>query len=160
MYTELALIARSNMSNCAVFERLLRLALKAQSNCRATAEALAAIQNPPTVFARQANIANGPQQINNGTPSSRARKSTFEPNELLEANGERLDRGTQSTTGDCDQELAAVGATTGPRTVKGKERASHTAWKGGLRPQWRALLKAFGEELRAMDRQPRGFKLT
>ncbi len=41
------------------------MALKAQSNSRATAEALAAIQNPPTVFARQANIANGPQQINN-----------------------------------------------------------------------------------------------
>jgi|SRR5688500_4598718 len=43
IYTDLALIARSNMSNCVVFERLMRLALKAQSNCRSTAEALAAI---------------------------------------------------------------------------------------------------------------------
>lgn len=65
IYTDLAIIARQNMSNAVVFERLMRLALKAQSNCRATAEALAAIQNPPTVFARQANFANGPQQINN-----------------------------------------------------------------------------------------------
>ena len=40
--------------------------LLAQSNCRATVEALAYMQNPPTVFARQANIASGPQQINNG----------------------------------------------------------------------------------------------
>ena len=79
IYTDLALIARNNMSNCVVFERLMRLALKAQSNCRATAEALAAIQNPAAVFARQANIANGPQQINIGSPSSRARKSTLEP---------------------------------------------------------------------------------
>jgi hypothetical protein len=69
IYTDLAIIARHNFSNAAVFERLMRLALKAQSNCRATAEALAAIQNPPAVFARQANFSNGPQQINNGTPA-------------------------------------------------------------------------------------------
>lgn len=113
IYTELALIARNNMSNCLVFERLMRLALKAQSNCRATAEALAAIQNPPAVFAHQANIANGPQQVNNSLPSSRARKSTSEPNELLEAHGERLDVATQITTGSRDKELAAVGTIDG-----------------------------------------------
>ena len=49
------------------FETYLRLALKAQSQCRATLETLAIIKNPPIVYARQANIANGPQQINNGT---------------------------------------------------------------------------------------------
>jgi hypothetical protein len=37
-----------------VSERLLRLALKTQGNCRATAEAFASMQNPPAVFARQA----------------------------------------------------------------------------------------------------------
>jgi len=42
--------------------------LKAQSQCRATLEALAAIKNPPIVYARQANIAAGPQQVNNGVP--------------------------------------------------------------------------------------------
>ena len=108
-HTDLAMMARSNMSNCVVFERLMRLALKAQSNCRATAESLAAIQNPPTVFARQANIANGPQQINNGSPPSRVRRSTLEPNELLEAHGKRLEPGTQSTPSNRDQELATVG---------------------------------------------------
>lgn len=114
IYTDLAIIARNNMSNCVVFERLMRLALKAQSNCRATAEALAAIQNPPTVFAQQANIANGPQQINNGVPnasgSTRAEKSDSLPNELLEAHGERLDPRTESTAINCDQELATVAA--------------------------------------------------
>ena len=113
IYTDLALIAHSNMSNCAVFERLMRLALKAQGNCRATAEALAAIQNPPAVFAQQANITNGPQQINNGLPgagcSARAKNSDSLPNELLEAHGERLDPRTQSTTSNRDKELAALG---------------------------------------------------
>jgi len=60
VYTDLAIIARQNLSNLAVFERLMRLAFKAQSNCRATGEALGALQNPPSVFARQANFANGP----------------------------------------------------------------------------------------------------
>lgn len=46
-------------------ERYMRLALKAQGQCRATLETLAAIKNPPIVFARQANIAHGPQQVNN-----------------------------------------------------------------------------------------------
>lgn len=46
-------------------ERYMRLALKAQGQCRATLETLAAIKNPPIVYARQANIAHGPQQVNN-----------------------------------------------------------------------------------------------
>ena len=46
-------------------ERYLRMALKAQSQCRATIETLAVLKNPTTVFARQANIAHGPQQVNN-----------------------------------------------------------------------------------------------
>jgi hypothetical protein len=46
----------------------LRLALKAQGQCRATLETLANIKNPrPVAFVRQANIAHGPQQVNNGT---------------------------------------------------------------------------------------------
>ena len=45
-------------------DKLLRLALKAQSQCRATLETLANIKNPPIVFAKHANIAHQ-QQINN-----------------------------------------------------------------------------------------------
>lgn len=115
IYTELALLAHSNLGKgLEVFERLLRLALKAQSNCRATVETLAFIQNPPTLFAKQANISNGPQQVNNGFPPSeqvaRAKESGFLPNELLEAHGERLDGGTPDSTGDRNQDLATVGA--------------------------------------------------
>ena len=49
------------------WEAYLRIALKAQSQCRMTLETLATIKNPPVVFARQANINNGGQrQVNNG----------------------------------------------------------------------------------------------
>lgn len=48
------------------FEAFMKLALRAQSQCRATLETLAAIKNPPVVYAQQANVTTGPQQINNG----------------------------------------------------------------------------------------------
>ena len=51
------------MSN---FEGFMRMALRAQSQCRTTLETLSAIKNPPIVYAKQANIAQGHQQVNNG----------------------------------------------------------------------------------------------
>ena len=49
------------------WEAYLRMAMKAQNQCRMTLETLATIKNPPVVFARQANINNGgQQQVNNG----------------------------------------------------------------------------------------------
>ena len=112
IYTDLALLARDNLGNLVILERLMRLALKAQSNCRATAEAIACIQNPPTVFAKQANIVNGPQQINNGSSErsfARARRSESQPNKLMESRSEWLDRPTTGAASNCDQELATVG---------------------------------------------------
>ena len=96
------------------FEVNMRMALRAQSQCRATLETLAAIKNPQQVaFVRQANIAHGPQQVNNGVAAapSRARENESEPSKLLEANdGERLDTGTAGTASGGDQALAPVGA--------------------------------------------------
>ena len=85
------------------FEGFMRMALRAQNQCRATLETLAAIKNPPIVFAKQANInqGNGNQQVNNGTsdPASRAGEIINQPNELLEAqHGERMDTGTAGAT--------------------------------------------------------------
>jgi len=49
------------------WETYMRMAMKAQNQCRMTLETLAAIKNPPVVYARQANINNGgQQQVNNG----------------------------------------------------------------------------------------------
>ena len=50
-------------------EVLMRLALKAQAQARSTAEALALLKNPMP-YIRQANITNGPQQVNNGNASA------------------------------------------------------------------------------------------
>lgn len=88
-------------------ERYLRLALKAQSQCRSTLETLAAIKNPPHVaFVKQANIAAGHQQVNNGTP---AREIESSQSKLLESvNGERLDFGTTQAAGRADPQLATV----------------------------------------------------
>jgi hypothetical protein len=50
------------------WEAYLRMALKAQNQCRMAIETLAAVKTQPVVFARQANINNGgQQQVNNGT---------------------------------------------------------------------------------------------
>lgn len=84
--------ARNLGTNMEASERYLRLALKAQNQSRATFETLANVRRPPALFARQANIAHGPQQVNNGgevgpirASGSRARKkSVSRPNELLE----------------------------------------------------------------------------
>lgn len=71
IFAELARRSAMNVGeHMEAMERYMRLALKAQGQCRATLETLAAIKNPPVVFARQANISNGPQQVNNGTGTS------------------------------------------------------------------------------------------
>ena len=90
-------------------ETLLRMALKAQSQSRATVEALAAIKNPMP-YIRQANIAQGHQQVNNGRGRARAEKSESAPNKLLEVHdGQRLEPGAQAAAGRDDPALAAVG---------------------------------------------------
>jgi hypothetical protein len=97
-------------------EMYMRLALKAQSQCRATIEAIAEIKNPkPVAFVKQANIAHGPQQVNNtGNQTFRAgarvRENEIPQNKLLEANGgERMDIGAQSAASIAHSRLEAVG---------------------------------------------------
>jgi hypothetical protein len=63
----------------------LKLALRAQRQCRATPEAFHELKNPrPVSFVRQANIAHGHQQVNNQAPAPRAGKTESSQNELLE----------------------------------------------------------------------------
>ena len=69
------------------WEAYLRMAMKAQNQCRMILETLATIKNPPVVFARQANINNGgQQQVNNtSTPTdSRPRAFSGAPAVVLE----------------------------------------------------------------------------
>ncbi|QQX86244.1 hypothetical protein JJQ59_15160 [Cupriavidus necator] len=103
-------------------EAHLRHALRAQAQCRATLETLAEIKNPrPVAFVKQANIAAGPQQVNNSVPPSRARENAGnQPNELLEVkDGERLDSGTTRAAGRGDPPLETVAEVYRPRHAKG-----------------------------------------
>jgi hypothetical protein len=126
IFHELARRAALNMGeyiNAA--ETYMRLALKAQSQCRATLETLAAIKNPaPLTFVKQANVAHGPQQVNNGTvptgEPSRARESESQPNKLLEQqHGEGLDTRAPRAPVEASSSLEAVeevhGAANGKR---------------------------------------------
>jgi hypothetical protein len=57
-------------------EMEFRIAFRAQSQYRATLATLAAVKNPARVaIVNQANIAHGPQQINNGGPAHDRRRS-------------------------------------------------------------------------------------
>lgn len=96
-------------------ETALRLALKAQSQCRATLETLANIKNPPVVYARQANVTTGPQQINNGpqAASTGTREKVFEENKLKELNDEKqqeLDAGAPGAAGGTHKGAQALDA--------------------------------------------------
>jgi len=118
MFANLAYQATAT-KNADLFERYLRLALKAQSQYRATCETLALLKNPP-VFTRQANIASQ-QVVNNGTmvAASRAGNSENAQNELLEAHGDRLDGSEASQAGACHKALAAVGSLDRPEDRRG-----------------------------------------
>jgi hypothetical protein len=108
-------------------ETYMRLALKAQNQSRMTLETLAAIKNPPVVYARQANFANGPQQVNqvnNGVPAAtHTAKTESAQNQLLRSsNGERLDFGAQAAAGAVDPHMATVGTVHGAQDTRGQGR--------------------------------------
>lgn len=129
IFTELARRAALNMGEyLGATETYLRLALKAQSQCRSTIETLSAMKNPPVVFARQANICNGPQQVNNGVTHgdtersakapTHAQEKKITPTELLEEAHDgrtQLDARTTPATSRSNTLLAPVG--TGHRSA-------------------------------------------
>jgi hypothetical protein len=90
------------------WEAFLRMALKAQNQCRMTLETLAMLKHPtPTVIARQANITTGPQQVNNGLTQA---GNPPAPSKLLEPqNGQWMDPRATSTTGNAHPVVETVG---------------------------------------------------
>ena len=130
MFGELARVGKANMFNAPEYaDRYLRLAFKAQGQSRATLETLAAIKNPPVVYARQANINNGgQQQVNNGSAphavnavqacaSAHPGDTVFRPNELIEncTHGRpHLDTRATAAAGRTNQRLEPVEAVNRP----------------------------------------------
>lgn len=129
MFTSLSRRA-ANQEHLAQFQTHLTLALKAQSQCRATLQTLAEMKNPrPVAFVKQANIANGPQQVNNGiepgqaASPARAEKMASQSNELSKVAHELLPNArTSCETIGTSPELEAVGAFNGSKKQSGKSR--------------------------------------
>ncbi|WP_175867551.1 hypothetical protein [Burkholderia contaminans] len=112
MFNEFARRAALNMGEyLTATETYMRMALKAQTQCRATLQTLGEIKAPRSIaFIRQANLANGPQQVNNGPAPAPREETANSTNELLEvSHGERLDTRTASAASAIDQDLATVG---------------------------------------------------
>jgi hypothetical protein len=121
IFNEMARRAALNMGEYIhATEVYLRLGLKAQAQCRATLQTLFEMKNPqPIAFVKQANIANGPQQVNNGgraaEPLSPAGISANQSNELLGLSYEqRLDTRTAGAPGGAHPQLETVGAVVRP----------------------------------------------
>lgn len=110
-------LARRSLINMGQYmnaaESYMRLALKAQAQTARTIEVLAAMKNPPVVFAKQANIAHGHQQVNNATNThapAHTGKTVNQENELLEVDhgSKTMDTRTAQTTILKDQAMATV----------------------------------------------------
>ena len=95
MFFSLALRA-GRLDQLSQWEPTLRMALKAQNQCRMTLESLASLKNPGVVIAKHANVVHGPQQINHlpnttGSPSFASAKRSTRPKSKLNSNGKPLD---------------------------------------------------------------------
>jgi hypothetical protein len=119
IFNELAKRAANSVSHLPTCEMFLRLAMKAQSQCRATIETLAEVKQPKSAtFVKQQNVAYQ-QQVNNGESpatskranlSSHGKNKSNRKNELLEdKNGEWLDGRATTATIENDPQLEAMG---------------------------------------------------
>jgi RecA-family ATPase len=102
-----------------------RIAFRAQSHYRANLATLAAIKNPARVaYVNQANIANGPQQVNNGCTvrngSGSRRKTKNRPSKLSGRKRELLPNPRASAVkSDADPETETLGAVHGTKDGRG-----------------------------------------
>lgn len=118
------------------YQTYLTLALKAQAQSRATLEALIELKQPrhPPTFVKQANIANGPQQVNNGGAPTPNYESTTPmhahahgetrnaPNELLEDQRDGstfLEPGATAAAARGHSAVEALGAGDRPQEPRG-----------------------------------------
>jgi hypothetical protein len=91
------------------YTAFMNMALKAQSQSRSTIQALIELKFPKqATFVKQANIANGHQQVNNAG-ITHAKENQNQPNKLLEAQtNEWLDNGKTTTPSGANQAMATV----------------------------------------------------
>ena len=95
-------------------ETYMKLALRAQSQCRATVDSLAQLKKPSTEVIRQTNIGYN-QQINNRLGKTQSKLSSEE------IDGERMDPETPQEAVRGDQEMETVGAKHRPKNAGRKD---------------------------------------
>jgi hypothetical protein len=114
IFNEMARRAAANMGEyMSATETYMRLALKAQSQCARTVEVISNMKNPPIVYAKQMNVANGNQQVNNvanASIPSHTEKTINLHSELLEVNNgsKKMDGRTAKATITKDKAMATV----------------------------------------------------
>ena len=118
-----------NVPSLKGIETLTRLAFKAQAQARATAETLSIMKNPQP-YIKQANIAHGHQQVNNGISSPaavpRAEKIESAPNKLLEQvkHDNILDTRAPQAASATDSAMATLDEEHRPQKRGGKSSSS------------------------------------
>jgi hypothetical protein len=127
MFGELSRTAASNMStHPEAADRYFRMSMQAQNQCRMTLETLSNIKNPPIIYARQANIASGPQQVNivSMSPTSHAGENQILPYKLLERDNEqRMDTPPKSPTGPGNSRMEALAGIHGTHISVGQSES-------------------------------------
>ena len=121
MFTNLSRRA-SIQTNVDIRAVLANLALKSQNQSRNTIQTLINLKQPSqTSFIKQANIAHGLQQINNGVAQSSPENLSNQTNELLEVqDGKWLDRGKKAETEGVNSELETMGEIHGGENSSGQ----------------------------------------
>lgn len=133
MFTSLAIRA-ANQSQVKHYDVFAGLALKAQAQSRATISALVDLKYPrQATFVKQANIAHGPQQINNTEAGrleqsgrARVRKNKTDQTELLEVDqhgSTTVDRRAAPTAAGSDPTMETVGAGHRAKNPRGKGKS-------------------------------------
>ena len=129
----------------------MRLALKAQSQARATAETLALMKNPMP-YIRQANIAHGPSRSTTALPRARGKLKVHQTNYWSTSMATPWTLERRQRQAELIRQWQPWKQSTGPRTPEGKAASSRNAWQGGHRAQLRELTQALNAELAEMRR--------
>ena len=124
-------------------EKYMKLALKAQAQCRATIETLAAIKNPPVLFAKPSQHLKRPSAGEQWSSASRGRKQKVRRTNYWSSamsNGWTQERRQRQS--EAIRRWSPWKYATGPRTAAGKAQCSRNAYKGGRRSALRAEIAA------------------
>lgn len=122
IFNEMARRAALNMGeHLQATDTYMRLAMRAQGQCRATLQTLGELKHPRQVaFVKQANIANGYQQVNNSNTYMHTRTEDFSTDKLSGEDNELLPNARASSTkSNAHQEMETLGAIHRPQHARG-----------------------------------------